>query len=190
MHFQWNIGISTVLLIKYFSFDFSSKNFIESTKINSCFLIIPDSSHFLHGQQGKQFITYINDVDVPKFILLENSTSVEFHGFADASEVAYGAVMYCKWILASGEFSFNLVASKSKVLTIKRLIIPKLELCVAVLLAKLASRVIWALKIGVDNIFLWTDSMIVFCWLQKEPCQLKTFVVNRIANIHKLTVVQ
>ncbi|GBN28947.1 hypothetical protein AVEN_262211-1 [Araneus ventricosus] len=29
--------------------------------------------------------------------------------------------------------------------------------------------------------------MIVLCWLQKEPCYLKTFVANRVSEIQKLT---
>ncbi|GBM65148.1 hypothetical protein AVEN_79812-1, partial [Araneus ventricosus] len=103
-----------------------------------------------------------------------------------ASEAAYGAAVYCKSRSRSGEVSIKLIASKSRVSPIKRLTISKLEPCSAVLLAKLVTRVISALKLDITNTFLWSDSMIVLCWLQKEPCYLKTFVANRISEIQKV----
>ncbi|GBM85144.1 hypothetical protein AVEN_85619-1, partial [Araneus ventricosus] len=129
----------------------------------------------------------VNDIEVDRCILLPKPDLIEIHGFADASEAAYGAAVYCKSRSRSGEVSIKLIASKSRVSPIKRLTIPKLELCSAVLLAKLVTRVISALKLDITNTFLWSDSMIVLCWLQKEPCYLKTFVANRVSEIQKLT---
>ncbi|GFY32856.1 integrase catalytic domain-containing protein [Trichonephila clavipes] len=64
--------------------------------------------------------------------------------------------------------------------------IPRLELCAAVLLAKLVKRVVAALQLETAELYLWSDSMIVLAWLRKEPMDLKTFVQNRVAKIQEL----
>ncbi|GFW09513.1 uncharacterized protein TNCV_3996201 [Trichonephila clavipes] len=80
----------------------------------------------------------------------------------------------------------RLITSKSRVAPIKSLTIPRLELCAAVLLAKLVKRVVAALQLETAEIYLWSDSMIVLAWLRKEPMDLKTFVQNRVAKIQEL----
>ncbi|XP_035232769.1 uncharacterized protein LOC118204571 [Stegodyphus dumicola] len=113
---------------------------------------------------------------------------IELHGFCDASELAYGAVVYYKSVFLYGEVVIRLVTSKSKVSPIKQVTIPRLELCAAVLLAKLMNRVICALK--VNNVFFWSDSSIVLAWLKKKPCCMKTFVANRVAMVQEITEVR
>ncbi|GBO46709.1 hypothetical protein AVEN_268596-1 [Araneus ventricosus] len=137
--------------------------------------------------QFSSALQIVNDIEVESCILLSKPGLIEIHGFADASEAAYGADVYCKSHSRSGEVSIIVIASKSRVSPIKRLTIPKLELCSAVLLAKLVTRVISTLKLDITNTFLWSDSMIVLCWLQKEPCYLKTFVANRVSEMQKIT---
>ncbi|GFY33697.1 integrase catalytic domain-containing protein [Trichonephila clavipes] len=111
---------------------------------------------------------------------------IEIHGFADASERCYGAAVYCKSKNLKSETLVRLITSKSRVAPIKSLTIPKLELCAAVLLAKLVKRVVAALQLETAELYLWSDSMIVLAWLRKEPMDLKTFVQNRVAKIQEL----
>jgi len=66
---------------------------------------------------------------------------------------------------------------------VKAITIPKAELVLAHLLAKLIKHVAHLLQISTDHLFTWTDSMIVLCWLQKPPATLKTIVANRVSNI-------
>lgn len=61
--------------------------------------------------------------------------SVQLHGFSDASEVAYGGVVYLRLQDSRGRVHVSLVTSKTKVAPIKRQTIPRLELCGALLLA-------------------------------------------------------
>ena len=55
--------------------------------------------------------------------------TISLPGFSDSSELAYGACIYIKSIQRSGNFSVNLVTSKSKVTPMKkRYSIPRLTL--------------------------------------------------------------
>ena len=63
--------------------------------------------------------------------------SVQLHGFSDTSETAYARVVYLRKTDSQGNTHTSLVTSKTKVAPIKRLTLPRLELCGANLLAKL-----------------------------------------------------
>ena len=60
----------------------------------------------------------------------------QLHRFCDASEVAYSGVVYIRTTDEEGKVHMTLVIAKTKVAPIKRLSIPRLELCGAVILAK------------------------------------------------------
>lgn len=60
---------------------------------------------------------------------------MELHGFCDASEQAYATVLYLRMMSADGIIEISLVESKTKVAPIKKLTIPRLELCGAHLLS-------------------------------------------------------
>ncbi|GFW84561.1 uncharacterized protein TNCV_457421 [Trichonephila clavipes] len=128
----------------------------------------------------------INNIETPRRILVAFPEVIEIHGFADASERCYGAAVYCKSKNLKSETLVRLITSKSRVAPIKSLKIPKHELCVAGLLAKLVKRVVAALQLETAELYLWSDSMIVLAWLRKEPMDLKTFVQNRVAKIQEL----
>ena len=76
-----------------------------------------------------------------------------------------------------------LVTSKTRVAPIKRLSIPKLELCGAFLLTKLLNHVGDILQIPIEDVTAWTDNTIVINWLDGSPRKFKTYVGNRISFI-------
>ncbi|GFV94477.1 uncharacterized protein TNCV_3353131 [Trichonephila clavipes] len=94
-----------------------------------------------------------------------------------------GAAVYYKSKNLKSETLVRLITSKSRVAPIQSLTIPRLELCAAVLLAKLVKRVVAALQLETAELYLWSDSM---AWLRKEPMDLKTFVQNKVAKIQEL----
>ena len=79
-----------------------------------------------------------------------NLSSVQLHGFSDASEEAYAGVAYLRLTDSSGGVHTTFVMSKTRVAPIKRLSIPRLELCGAQLLTKLLCHIKRVLEIPVS----------------------------------------
>ena len=113
--------------------------------------------------------------------LLCEIVSIQLHGFSDASESAYAAVVYLRLTDTRGGVHISLVASKTKVAPIKGLTIPRLELCGAYILSKLLEYVRQALSIPIENIHAWTNSSVVLNWLDGSPHRFKVYVSNRIS---------
>ncbi|XP_037930181.1 uncharacterized protein LOC119664905, partial [Teleopsis dalmanni] len=121
----------------------------------------------------------LDKIKIPRWIGTTNSKTWEFHGFCDASEAAYAAVIYVK--IGS---SVKLLTAKSKVSPIKnKKTIPKLELCGSHLLAKLMRRVSQILNNNA-TIYCWSDSMITLCWIKNIKNKEK-FVRTRVEDIKK-----
>ena len=93
-----------------------------------------------------------------------NSSPVIFkslHGFADASNMAYGAVVYLRQVHEDTSVSISLVLSKARVAPLKVLTTPRAELVAAYLLSKLLTYV--SKLLDIPTYFAWTDSTIVLC---------------------------
>lgn len=125
---------------------------------------------------------------VPRWIERSSNDQIfELHGFSDASNLAYAAVVYARVVDSDGNVHTNLVASKTKVAPIKTISVPRLELCGAVLCAKLIHEVASILKIPKPCIHAWTDSSVVLAWLGNHPSRWKTFIANRVSEILTVT---
>ena len=122
----------------------------------------------------------------PRQICLPNTVKTQLHGFCDASEQAYGACVYLRSESKNGKIAVHLICAKSRVAPIKTISVPKLELCGALLLAKLMTVVKDALKINNVKVNAWSDSTIALHWIKSSPHTLKTFVANRVAQIQTL----
>ncbi|UYV63695.1 hypothetical protein LAZ67_2005337 [Cordylochernes scorpioides] len=71
--------------------------------------------------------------------------------------------------------------------SIKKITIPRLELCAALMLAQLQSQTTQAPSFNIDEQFYWTDSKIVLAWIISESKKWQIFVANRVAKIQDLT---
>ena len=110
----------------------------------------------------------------------------QLHGYSDASEAAYAGVVYLRLVDTTGCIHVSLVMAKTKVAPIKRLSIPRLELCGALLLAQLLHHCQTVFDLSLRDVFAWTDSTIVLNWLEGSPRRFKTFVGNRVSLITDL----
>ncbi|GFX28955.1 integrase catalytic domain-containing protein [Trichonephila clavipes] len=129
----------------------------------------------------------IEEVKINRFIMADNNVRIVLQGFADASEAAYGAVVYLQCFLHNGAAKVSILASKSRVAPIRVISIPRLELCACVLLAQLVKKIHSTLRLNISYIVLHTDSTIALAWLNTPANRLKTFVANRFAKMQELT---
>ena len=146
------------------------------------------SEHSTFWHQFRSELPSISNIEVNRFILTESPQRIELHGFADASETAFGACIYIRCVdIRNFQCTLNLLCSKSRVAPLKKVTIPKLELCAAHLLSHLVKDVIDAMDIDFNRIVLWSDSTITLAWIKKASYTLKTFVANRVSEIQDLT---
>ncbi|KRZ75294.1 Gypsy retrotransposon integrase-like protein 1 [Trichinella papuae] len=131
----------------------------------------------------------ISDIRIPRCLIpFHGSTinKVELHAFGDASETAYGAVVYLVVTKEDHSTISNLVMAKSRVAPLKKMTLPRLELMAAQVAAKLITFVKDALKMRIDRLTCWTDSKITLCWIKGTSRRWKPFIKNRVENIQKL----
>ena len=120
------------------------------------------------AKQWMQFTDDIKDlsqVKIDRHIKFTSQASGELHGFADASEKAYGSCIYLKMKVGS-ETHINLICAKSKIAPLKQQSLPRLELMAALLLAQLMHKI----KSTFENfkIIYWSDSKIVIDWIHSS----------------------
>ncbi|XP_045474900.1 uncharacterized protein LOC123680828 [Harmonia axyridis] len=130
---------------------------------------------------------WINKVKMPRQVISATAKRIQIHGYCDASEQAYGACIYARSTHSTGNHLVRLICAKSKVSPLKCISLPKLELCGALLLARLVSSVVKALDMNIQKITYWCDSQITLAWIAGEPYKWKTFISNRVAEIQQLT---
>ena len=122
---------------------------------------IPEHIHGVWSQWRRE-LPLLMTIHIPRCYSpsREAIVSTQLHGFSDASEEAYAGVVYTRIRYSSGRVDTSLIISKTKVSPIKRLYIPRLELCGAQILARLLCHTMKILKIPVRSIFAWTDSTV------------------------------
>ena len=108
--------------------------------------------------------------------------SVSLHTFVDASESAYGAVVYVR-TKYDDKVLISLAAAKTKVSPLKAVSIPRLELMGAHLGSTLAQSVGKVLSITKQQMIFWSDSMDVLWWIRGYSRVYKPFVANRVGDI-------
>ncbi|CAK1597961.1 unnamed protein product [Parnassius mnemosyne] len=128
-------------------------------------------------------LPFLNNIRIPRLVICESYRVLQLHIFTDASECAYGACIYVRSVSDKGEVMVRLLTAKSRVAPIKPTTIPRLELCGALVGARLYEKVVNSLRVKVDQVYFWTDSTIVLGWLRMLPCKLQPFVRNRVAEI-------
>ncbi|XP_011884091.1 PREDICTED: uncharacterized protein LOC105571233 [Vollenhovia emeryi] len=132
---------------------------------------LPSSLHFQWTQYYNQ-LKLLNNFRIPRQAMAPNAAKVQIHGFADASKNAYGACVYVLVVDVESKIHTNLLCAKTKIAPLKTQTIPRLELCAALVLAKLISTVEGALEFWIGY---------------AQPSRLPVFESNRVARIQELS---
>ena len=130
-------------------------------------------------------LSSLMEVKVPRcyFHFTGKTLHHEIHGFSDASEKAYAAVVYLKTAHANGNIDVKLIAAKTRVAPLSEQSIPRLELLRALILARLVKSILQALQsVKIDDVFLWTDSFTTLCWIKNNK-NWKQYIQNRVQEI-------
>ncbi|XP_018368834.1 PREDICTED: uncharacterized protein LOC108764925 [Trachymyrmex cornetzi] len=121
-------------------------------------------------KQFRQDLAAAKTLYIPRrAIAFEHIRRIGLQGFCDASEHAYGACLYLQVEDRDGVHAARLLCSKSRIAPLRRISIPRLELCGAVLLARLMFNVQRALQIQFDDVQAWSDSQVALCWIRGDP---------------------
>lgn len=107
--------------------------------------------------------------------------------FSDGSNLAFGACAYIRWETAWDTFFARLLMAKNRIAPTRQLTIPRLELCGAVLSARLREKIVNGLGFSFEKVIHLVYSAIVRAQIQKESYGLGTFVANRVAEIQSKT---
>ena len=117
----------------------------------------------------------------------EEDLECSLHGFGDASQKSYCAVIYFVYRTSVGVY-VRLLTSKTRVAPLKSTSILRLEL----MSARLLAQVMESVKEGFENqvcvgsIYYWLDSMTALYWI-KNRGEGKEFVSHHVNEVLKLT---
>ena len=107
------------------------------------------------------------------------------HGFSDASKLAYGAVIYVCFWHQDTTVPTALISAKVKIVPIRELSTPRLELNGAKLLSRLLKATVKDLDVSLSKVFAWCDSTAVLDWIRKPPEKGAVYVKNRALKIQQ-----
>ena len=123
---------------------------------------------------------------VNRCIKLKNFSDIktsQLNHFADASTSGYGTVTYLRLTDSYGNISSTLVTTKSRVVPLKQITIPRLKLSAALIAVRLDKMMRRELELPIDNSVFWTNSTSVPKYIMSEDRRFHTFVANRVALI-------
>lgn len=144
---------------------------------------------------SKDWKTFTNELPaleqlrIARNLQLDDAKDIQLHGFSDASEQGYAAVVYLRISDSNNVIKTHILIAKSKVAPLKRISLPRLELCGAHLLAKLinySTNLIQPFH-QINAIRCWSDSTVTLSWIKTPAYKLKVYIANRVSQIQEWT---
>lgn len=97
----------------------------------------------------------------------------EVHEFCDNSELTYVAVVYILARRPDKSTHYQLLIGKSKVISEKKLSIPRLELCGSLLFARVINYVSSNLfLLQINRVIAWSNSKVALEWIKTPTSKL------------------
>lgn len=126
----------------------------------------------------------VSTLKFPRHLGVEKNSKLTLFAFADASERAYGSVIYAHVASEDQTPTVRLICSKSRVAPVKTVTVARLELCAIVLMSNLLRTVYDTLsqRHPISNVYAFSDSEVALCWVHSSPHRFATFVANRISQ--------
>ena len=113
-----------------------------------------------------------------------NDAHLELHVFSDASQTAYGCVIYLRCVGKDGYIHVSLVCSKNKLAPIKTISIPRLEWQASYMAATMEYTVRnESMGITLGPSTLWCDSTIVLAYVKNTSTRYHVYVANMVSGI-------
>jgi hypothetical protein len=103
--------------------------------------------------------------------------------FGDGSTLASCALAYLRWQMADGSVQCRLLAGKTRVAPKCKISIPRMELVGALLVVRLAHKIIDSLHMELEVVRYFTDSSAVLGMLNKDSASFLEFVDTRVSEI-------
>ena len=126
-------------------------------------------------------LALLQDLKIPRCLHQKPRKSTSYHVFCDASEKAFGAIVYARNQAEDGTIEIRFVMAKARVAPLRFLTIPKLEMQAAVIGCRLAITVSSELQVDYDQFTFWGDSEPVLKVIQGHG-RYQTFFANRAAE--------
>ncbi|XP_014522567.1 uncharacterized protein LOC106779051, partial [Vigna radiata var. radiata] len=130
----------------------------------------------------------LKELIIPRLLHRKGSSHFQIHGFCDSSEIGYSAALYLRSALENETAHVSIIIAKTRVAPLKKVKLPRLELCAATLLAELLNAYLPQLETyyKIEKVFCWSDSTTVLSWIRLPTYRLQTFVANRVTIIQSL----
>ena len=122
----------------------------------------------------------LKNVNVPRCLWSKGmvADTMSLHTFVDASESAYGTVVYARCQYEDGSVSTNFVAAKTRVSPNIATSIPRIELMGAIVGVRLTTGISEILGVKMTNSTFWSDSVNVLWWVRARSRNFKPFVAE------------
>ncbi|XP_063968310.1 uncharacterized protein LOC129267694 [Lytechinus pictus] len=110
---------------------------------------------------------------------------MQLHHFSDASTTGYGECTYLRLTNDEGKVHCTLLMGKARVVPLKPITVPRLELTAAVISVKISAFLQRELVPPNTEEFYWTDSNVVMGYINNDTKRFHVFVANRIHQIRQ-----
>ena len=125
-------------------------------------------------------------IKVPRWVRpSDDNEEYQLHHFSDGSTKAYGVVSYLVSRSSDGKISSHIMTAKARLVPLKAVSIPRIELMASTLAARQDAYMKKALESTITLLpsQFWSDSMIVLSYIRNKERKFHTFVSNRVATI-------